>query len=271
MRGDIETHQLMNVARLMTVLTLLLFASKIYSRAPAAYSLEAKVSPRSAQAGSKIFLEVSLTNTTAQGKVIQICTAMRVECNFEVFVRDANGSATPATRLLRAIRNEPQHGTPTLAVPVSYGTKSIEPGETIKFVSDLSTLYVFNRPDTYTVQVSRVEDDVTLWSSPVKFIVTPNPQLVPVPEPCTKSAEVMITVSDPSGAFVQDALLVFRMESGGSDKSQLKFSRTSANGTARITLPCGAVDLFVTANGLSPYAQKIWIEEDSVSLPVTLK
>ena len=240
--------------------------------APAApFSLKVDVLPNHAKAGSNFVVKVDLTNITNKRIGIVICGAMRVECNFGIDVRDAQGNAAPATRYLRAVRGEPT-GSPNLVSAPSYGPKSIEPGETVQFVSDLSKLYVFNRPGNYTVQVKKSdENEPVVESIPITFTVAPNPHLVPAPEPCTTSADVTVKVTDASGAVLPNAVVIFRPENPGPGIPQSMELKTDGTGLTKASLPCGTADMFVSTNGHSPYTEKVWLGENLISLSVILK
>jgi hypothetical protein len=236
------------------------------------FSLKLDVSPSNAKAGSNFVVEVDLTNTTNKRIGLDVCLGMRVECNFDIDVRDSSGNAALETRYLKAVRGKPT-GPPLLVSAPSIAGKSVEPGETIRFVSDLPELFYLWRPGTYTVQVARSDNDAVVKSSLVTFTVEPNPQVVAPPEPCSTSADIIVTVSDPSGATIPNALVVVRQEGAGADATRLKVLKTGANGATRATpLPCNAaVDVLVAADGLTPYTRKVWTNENVTSLSVVLK
>jgi hypothetical protein len=267
-----EEELMKGAIRMIAAIAVLLVASEVYSQAPAPFSLKLKVLPSDAKAGSNFVAEVDLTNNSKERIGITVCLGMRVECNFDVDVRDSQGNAALETRYLKAVRGEPT-GPPTLVSAPSIGERSVEPGETIKFVSSLPELFYLWRPGTYTLQVSRSDNDAVTKSSPVTFTVEPNPQVVAPPEPCTTFADIIVTVSDPSGATVQNALVVVRQEGAGADASRLKVLKTAANGMTRATrLPCNAaVDVLVAADGLTPYTRKVWTYENVTTLSVVLK
>jgi hypothetical protein len=236
------------------------------------FSLKLDVSPGNAKAGSNFVAEVDLTNTANKRIGFDVCLGMRVECNFDIDVRDSQGKPALETRYLKAVRGKPTGYTLLLSSP-SIAGKSLEPGETIKFVSDLPELFYLWRPGTYTVRVSRGDDNNPLaTSNPVTFTVEPNPVVATPPEPCTATAEVIVTVSDPSGATKPNALVVIRKEGTGADAAQLQILKTNGSGWTRASgLPCGVVDIYVAADGLTPYTRKLWIQENVTTLPVVLK
>jgi hypothetical protein len=236
------------------------------------FSLRLDVSPSNAKAGSNFVAEVDLTNNTKRRIGIDVCLGKRVECNFDIDIQDGQGNEALETRYLKAVRGEPT-GFPLLLSAPSIAGQSVEPGETIKFVSDLPELFYLWRPGTYTVRVSRSDNDPVVKSSPVTFTVEPNPQVEAPPEPCTTTADIIVTVSDPTSATIPNALVVVRQEGAGADTSRLKVLRTVADGMTRATpLPCNAaVDVFVAADGLTPYTRKVWTNENVTSLSVVLK
>jgi hypothetical protein len=144
-----------NAVRMIAAAAVLLLASEIFAQAPAPpFSLKLDVTPGSAKAGANILMEVDLTNNTNERIGVEICSAMRVECNFGVSVLDSHGNSPPETRYLKAVRGEPT-GSPNLVVFPSLGPRSIEPGETLKFVTDLPKLFDISRPDRYEIQVEK--------------------------------------------------------------------------------------------------------------------
>jgi hypothetical protein len=262
-----------NTIRLILALVVLLPAIEIYSQAPAApYSLKLDVSPRSAKAGSNFAVEVDLTNTTSKPIGVPVCLGMSVECNFDIDLRDSQGKPALETRYLKAVRGEPT-GPPLLISAPSIAGKGAQPGETIKFASNLPELFYLWRPGTYTIQVSRSDSETVVKSSPVTFTVEPNPEAVPPPEPCSTFADIIVTVSDPTRATLSNALVVVRQEGAGADESRLKVLRTGSNGMTRATrLPCNAaVDVFVAADGFTPHTRKVWTHDNVTSLSVVLK
>jgi hypothetical protein len=142
-----------NAVRMTAAVAVLLVASEVYAQAPP-FSLKLKVSPSNGITGSNFVMEVDLTNNTNERIGIEICSAMRVECNFGISVRDSHGNSPSETRYLKAVRGEPT-GFPNLVVFPSFGPRSIEPNETLRFVSDLPKLFDVSRPDRYEIQVER--------------------------------------------------------------------------------------------------------------------
>jgi hypothetical protein len=105
------------------------------------------------------------------------------------------------------------------------------------------------------------------------------PLLVGVSAPAqidSTSAEPMcnasVTVSDPSGAVLQNALVLFRKDRLGTPNAksfQLEL-RTNSAGRATASVPCGYVDFFAAADGFAPHAAKLLIGQDSSPSSVRL-
>jgi hypothetical protein len=95
-----------NAVRMTAAVAVLLVASEVYAQA-SPFSLKLEVSPSNGKTGSKFVMEVDLTNNTNERIGIEICSAMRVECNFGISVRDSHGNSPPETRYLKAVRGEP--------------------------------------------------------------------------------------------------------------------------------------------------------------------
>jgi hypothetical protein len=149
-----------NAICVIAAVAVLSMTTAAYSQASASppFSLKLSVTPSTATAGSNFVVEVDLTNTSSQRIAIDICSAMRVECNFDISVRDSHENSPSETPYLKAVRGEPT-GPPNLVILNSFGPKSIEPGETVKFVSNLPKLFDLSRPDLYEIQVERGDLD----------------------------------------------------------------------------------------------------------------
>jgi hypothetical protein len=91
---------------------------------------------------------------------------------------------------------------------------------------------------------------------------------------CTVAVTVSLTVSDESGAVIQNAFTLFRVDRlgrGNTKPLQLEL-HTDATGKASASIPCGYgyVDLFVAADGFTPQAKKLLIGQQSSSMSVRL-
>jgi hypothetical protein len=234
------------------------------------YMLVLFLTPHRAQAGSSFVAELLLKNYTGKRIGLQVCGGLTLECNFDIDVRDSRGNPAPEMPYLEAINRS--GGAPHRVALQGIGGISAEPGETLTFKSDLSKLYDLSRPGMYTIRVRRTDiGQAVADTAPGWFEVTPNTKAPAPPETCTGSAEVIVDVSDTSGANVANALVVFRPEGAGADEAQVRVLKTMANGTARASLPCGAADLFVAANKFTPYTRKVRIGDPQTSFSVVLQ
>jgi hypothetical protein len=89
---------------------------------------------------------------------------------------------------------------------------------------------------------------------------------------CNVSGTVTVNVSDLSGAAIQNAFVLFRADRLGTSNAkpfQLEL-RTNSAGRATASVPCGYVDFFAAADGFTPHAAKLLVEEDSSSSSVRL-
>ena len=100
-------------------------------------------------------------------------------------------------------------------------------------------------------------------------------QRIPLPsEPgCTVSGTVTITVSDVSGARIPNAFVLFRANRLGDHNAKKVPVElwTNSAGIATGSLPCGYSDLFVGADGFTPQARELLIEQNTSSLSVRLE
>jgi hypothetical protein len=100
-------------------------------------------------------------------------------------------------------------------------------------------------------------------------------QIVGIPnEGCNVSETVTVSVSTMSGAAIQNAFVLFRADRLGTSNSAKPFQlelRTNAAGRATGSVPCGYVDFFVAADGFTPHAAKLLIEQGSSSASVRLE
>jgi hypothetical protein len=98
-------------------------------------------------------------------------------------------------------------------------------------------------------------------------------QLVGTPkEPgCNVSGTVTVSISDLSGAVIPNAFVLFRGDRASNAKPFQLELRTNAAGRATASVPCGYVDFFAAADGFTPYAKKLLVEQDSSSASVRLK
>lgn len=84
------------------------------------------------------------------------------------------------------------------------------------------------------------------------------------------TCNVVVTVTDPSGAVIQGAFVILRADRTGTRESFESENRTNAAGSVKTSLPCGLIDVLATADGFIPSAQKLLIgdETHAVSIPL---
>jgi hypothetical protein len=90
---------------------------------------------------------------------------------------------------------------------------------------------------------------------------------------CKGSGAVIITITDSTGALIPNAFVLFRGDGLGNAKSKdfLSERRTDSTGKQIVTVPCGLLDLFATADGFAPHAEKLVIERDATEVLVKLE
>jgi hypothetical protein len=109
---------------------------------------------------------------------------------------------------------------------------------------------------------------------PLLAVVNVSAQMVAAAEEptCHVSGTVTVSVTDLSGAVIQNAFVLFRADRSGTSNAkpfQLELRANSA-GRATASLPCGYIDFFVAADGFTPHAAKLLVEQSSSSAPVRL-
>jgi hypothetical protein len=83
-----------------------------------------------------------------------------------------------------------------------------------------------------------------------------------------------VTISDSSGAVVQNAFVLFKADRMGvvpKAKDFLLELRTNSVGIATASVPCGYVDFFAAADGFIPHAEKLLIDKDVSSVSLRLE
>jgi hypothetical protein len=78
---------------------------------------------------------------------LQLWDSISPEQNFEIQVKDTLGRDAPLTKVGRALRELPRHGSGREFV--------LAPGESYETEVDVSTIYAITTPGTYSIQESR--------------------------------------------------------------------------------------------------------------------
>jgi hypothetical protein len=252
--------------------------------------VDVAVKPEVVMAGTPLNLEAVLTNHSNEQIVFGWSSSCGFDLGLEIDIRDSRGNQpTPTILLLRAMGKDtgpdgrqlnPEHDGHAHVCLGNGGLRGLQPlgkdgnaspYDTQSSSVDLSQLYEL-QPGKYTVQVSRTDIKGRTWRSNLAtFTVTPNPNYVPE-TPCTVSGDVLVTVSDPTGAMLSEAVVVVSPEVAGKDAPRLVQTRTGGSGVARAAgVPCGFFDVFVSADKFIPYAHKLYLGQAVLPLKVTLQ
>jgi hypothetical protein len=176
----------------------------------APFSLAASAELNVVQAGAPVKVKVVTTNTSNQQIDFYVNPASdRAGWVFKVDVTDENGNAPPDTRLGRVFKyNEkksPDSGVGTFLVGKGAFI-SLQPGESVTDVTDVSTLYDFSVPGKYSIQVQRFTDnDVLVKANTVSVTITPG-SAAQSTSPATaafNSPPFSLTITTPTGETVK--------------------------------------------------------------------
>jgi hypothetical protein len=85
------------------------------------------------------------------------------------------------------------------------------------------------------------------------------------------TCNITVTITDQSGAVIQDAFVVLKADRTRTTESFELEARTNAAGSVKTSLPCGLIDIFATANGFTPFAQKLTIGDETHTVSIPLK
>jgi hypothetical protein len=124
--------------------------------------------PQTGKLGSKIQLDIVLTNVSNHIVGGYFEDLSHGELNFDFDVRDSQGQTVPETCYMKAVEGAPRGSCPDyiLRTHKGFSEDSIKPGETVTASADLSQLYDL-QPGTYTVQLSWFEKR-TRYRDPLK-------------------------------------------------------------------------------------------------------
>ena len=71
--------------------------------------------------------------------------------------------------------------------------------------------------------------------------------------PPRMTCSINVTVTDPSGAVIQDAFVALRADRRSASNEWFELeTQTDASGKVETVLPCGFIDVFATQDGFSP-------------------
>jgi Carboxypeptidase regulatory-like domain len=85
------------------------------------------------------------------------------------------------------------------------------------------------------------------------------------------TCNVTVTVTDSSGAVIQGAFVVLRADRTGTREPFELETQTNAAGSIKSSLPCGLIDVFVTADGSIPSAQKLVVRDETQAVSIPLR
>ncbi len=244
-------------------------------------TLDLTIRPEVVMAGTSVKLDAALTNHSNTEMVFDLSFACGFDLSLEIDIRDSKGNQPPQTGLFRRAKGEdigPDSRTPegefhghTIDCLRNSGRHGIMPHEGFRSIVDLDRMYDLSQPGKYTVQARRVDiNNNAVQSDPIAFTVLPNPDYTPE-VPCTTTALVTVTLNDPSGAAIPNAIVVFRPEGKGSNEPpRSQQLTTNSAGIAVTRAECGFVDVFVGAYGFTPYANKTDLGHAEVPLKIML-
>jgi hypothetical protein len=114
--------------------------------------------PQTVKVGSKIRLDVTMTNISNHVVHGHFEDLAHGELNFDFDVRDSQGQPVPQTCYMKGAQGADRGSCPEFIFRThkGYGDDLLKPGETITASADLIDLYDL-QPGTYTVQVSWFE------------------------------------------------------------------------------------------------------------------
>jgi hypothetical protein len=133
--------------------------------------------PQTTKTGQPVRLDVTVTNISSNRITLEFARAMAFDFLFSV--QDSQGRAALETRKYQAIQGKDPHTTIWARL---YANKSLLPGETLQFNTDLTELFDL-KPDEYTVQLSRPLDSA------------PNPRAPKPSGPLVTSNRVSLAVT----------------------------------------------------------------------------
>jgi len=122
-------------------------------------------------AAPDIALNVLFTNTSSSDiRLFKTNGKTQGEFLNDVEVRDRKGSLAPKTKYLRILKGEEPNDGPVY----SRQSALLHPGESMQEQLILNKLYDLSRPDTYTIQVSRMDSQsgVMVKSNVLTVLIT---------------------------------------------------------------------------------------------------
>lgn len=144
---------------------------------PTSYSVTITTPQTVVKVGSKINIDILLTNTSNQEIIVTADNGARGEFEYTIFVSDRYGHEPHETKYLRAVRGKDSGDpgdTTSLVVVHSSGLRQVKPGGILKSSIDLTKLYDLP-PGRYTIRVEDIEQasQTHIKSNALTVTVTP--------------------------------------------------------------------------------------------------
>lgn len=114
---------------------------------------------------------------------------------------------------------------------------------------------------------------LSLFAALVTVNVSAQIVAAPSEDTCTTSATLSVTVTDATGAVIQNAFVMLRAE-GPSVPNAQPFQlelQTNLVGKAIASVPCGYMDIFSTSPRFTPHTEKLLIAKVAQSVSVALQ
>ena len=141
----------------------------------APFSIRINAPQAASRVGSEVRIDAVITNITDQEIWVPVEKGSRGEFDFKIDLRDSAGLVPAETIYYRAVKGEPQTGSPILVVTASGGPLPVKPQGTLTDVIQVDKLYDLSKPDKYTIQVERYDDltKTIVESNKITFVITP--------------------------------------------------------------------------------------------------
>ncbi len=91
---------------------------------------------------------------------------------------------------------------------------------------------------------------------------------------CPSPVSLTVTVTTEEGAAIPNAFLFLRQDTAGEPRKVMAFElqlQTDEEGRASASVGCDYLDIFATAGGFSPAAEKVLITKDAHAFSIPLK
>ncbi len=146
------------------------------------YSVSISVPGNTHKIGTKLTVDVTLTDVSQHN--IAVPRQAFGEMDYLVELYDDKGNPVPETRYYEVFKCQRQEGpcpdgVPSVGPTDDHGTRSVEPGGTLKESVDLGKLFQLKHPGTYVVQLHRA-DSLYAGGRPRPEVIKSNPLTITV-------------------------------------------------------------------------------------------